>query len=201
MYIERGEFPRNHEVQGRRPHFIDDDGRICAVGYLIEKTAGRATAEAINREHEWDFIGDIRGIEAWVRASGLTVDELAMIQPSYGFQRPAPPPTEPGELQRRKIIVALSSARQVVARCSARYEAWSETIAVTVIVSRRRASVNVGQAGGRAFRDCVRNTLEGMIARRGVHGPNAFPMTVPFVYTVRHDIRNDDDRFAKPPST
>src|SRR5688500_10730692 len=34
-YIERGEFPRNFEVQGRRPHFIDDDGRICAVGYLI----------------------------------------------------------------------------------------------------------------------------------------------------------------------
>lgn len=32
VYHRRGVFPRNPTVPGRRPHFIDRDGRICAVG-------------------------------------------------------------------------------------------------------------------------------------------------------------------------
>src|SRR5215216_4015200 len=40
-YWTRGVFPSNFDYPDeRRPCFIDRDGKICAVGYLIEKTLG-----------------------------------------------------------------------------------------------------------------------------------------------------------------
>ena len=45
-YRETGVFPRNYDYPGiRKPCFIDKDGRICAVGYLVEQTAGREVAQ------------------------------------------------------------------------------------------------------------------------------------------------------------
>lgn len=89
-YRTAGRFPRNYDHQGRRPCFIDRDGNICAVGYLVEQTAGRAVAEVINAKHQYDYIADINSPELaeWVSASGLTKDECAMIQPSYGYRNP-----------------------------------------------------------------------------------------------------------------
>lgn len=44
-YREAGSFPCNYDYPGERcPCFIDREGRICAVGYLVEKTAGRHVA-------------------------------------------------------------------------------------------------------------------------------------------------------------
>jgi hypothetical protein len=94
-YIAAGIFPQNHTYPGRRPHFIDEAGRICAVGYLVEQSAGRAAAEALNREFEWSYVAEMHGeaVERWIARSGLTRDELAMIQPAY--DRMPPPITEP----------------------------------------------------------------------------------------------------------
>jgi hypothetical protein len=82
-------FPTNLDFpQERRPCFIDAAGNICAVGFLIEQTAGRALAERINAAHHYDFLADMHVPEltAWVEASGLTARECAMIQPQYdGF--------------------------------------------------------------------------------------------------------------------
>jgi hypothetical protein len=81
-------FPTNLDFpQERRPCFIDAAGNICAVGFLIEQTAGRALAERINAAHRYDFLADIHVPEltAWVEASGLTARECAMIQPGYSF--------------------------------------------------------------------------------------------------------------------
>jgi len=80
-------FPTNLDFpQERRPCFIDAAGNICAVGFLIEQTAGRALAERINAAHRYDFLADMQVPEltAWVEASGLTTRECAMIQPGYG---------------------------------------------------------------------------------------------------------------------
>ena len=188
-YIARGEFPRNHDVPGRRPHFIDEDGRICAVGYLIERTAGRAAAEAINRAHEWDFLDDIRGIDAWVDASGLTREELAMIQPSYNWRpRPVPPPEE-GAMQRRTIIATLSGAQPAVRRCAAWFDTWNDRVGVSVIVHAGRASVSV-EHGGRRFRNCVQRTLE--LRLREIRPQLA--MTVPFTFDLERR-----GGFAQPP--
>jgi hypothetical protein len=204
-YIERGEFPRNFEVPGRRPHFIDGDGRICAVGYLIEQTAGRATAEAINAKHEWDFIGDIRGIDAWVAASGMTVEELAMIQPGYPWRprpglpvRPPPPPPDERAIRHQIIFAALSSAEPDVQRCAARFEMWSDRFDISATVGRGGAtSVFVPRVGSRGFRRCAQRAVEARLAVPGVRDRRVFPMTVAFRFTIaghRHD-----GGFAQPP--
>ncbi len=86
-YIARGITPTNAQLPWRTPVFIDDQGAICAVGYLIERSVGRALPERIAKEHRYDFLEDIARampeVRAWVASSGLTLDELASIQPAY----------------------------------------------------------------------------------------------------------------------
>jgi MORN repeat protein len=86
-YIAKGTTPDNAHLPWRTPVFIDDDHTICAVGYLIEQTAGRALADKIAQDHRYDFIEDIARampeVRAWVEASGFTLDELGQIQPGY----------------------------------------------------------------------------------------------------------------------
>lgn len=94
-YTIKGIFPVNTVYSGeRRPCFIDDNGNICAVGFLIEQTAGRETAEKINENHQYDYLLDMQepAIEAWADQYGLTLRECAMIQPSYG------PPPQPQQI-------------------------------------------------------------------------------------------------------
>lgn len=86
-YRTAGIFPKNYDYpRQRKPCFIDKDGNICAVGYLIEKTAGLELAKQINKEHQYAYIYDmaIADVETWVSESGLALEECAMIQPSYG---------------------------------------------------------------------------------------------------------------------
>lgn len=88
-----GQFPRNHGYPDqRRPCFIDREGRICAVGYLVEKTAGLELAQHINDRHQYDYLSDMDDSQllAWAETTGLTLEELAMIQPTYGWWPPAP---------------------------------------------------------------------------------------------------------------
>ncbi len=85
-YIDAGEFPKNRfYTDQNRPCFIDDKGRICAVGYLVETSAGRDVAEAINDKFQsaflWRMTGDV--LSAWVESSGFSMLELCMIQPGY----------------------------------------------------------------------------------------------------------------------
>lgn len=86
-YRITGVFPRNYDdVNERQPCFIDKDGRICAVGYLIEQTAGREVAETINKKYQYENILDMEDptVDNWIASSGLTKMECAMIQPAYG---------------------------------------------------------------------------------------------------------------------
>lgn len=200
-YIERGEFPRNHTFAGRRPHFIDEDGRICAVGYLIEQTAGRAAAEAVNAAHEWDYLDEIDGIEAWVAASGLTVEELAMIQPSYGWRPrpepgpsprpvpPRPPPPDERAIQQRIVVMALARSERDVRQCAIRFEAWSSRVTVAVTIGRARSvMIDVGRAGGAAFQRCVRAVVGAQLA--------SSRLTIPITASRTFALRG---RFAQPP--
>ncbi|MBF9220595.1 hypothetical protein [Hymenobacter ruricola] len=96
-YWVAGVFPRNYDFPGeRRPCFIDRDGRLCAVGYLVAETAGRPAAESINQAHQYDLIADMRtpALAEWVAASGLTKAECALIQPTYG-----PPPSTDADVK------------------------------------------------------------------------------------------------------
>ena len=92
-YRTTGIFPRNHDYkETRKPCFIDRDNRICAVGYLIEKTAGRQIAEDINNKHQYERILAMNDkvVDKWIETSGLSKEECAMIQPTYGGTIPTP---------------------------------------------------------------------------------------------------------------
>jgi hypothetical protein len=86
-YIDKGATPKNAHLPWRSPVFIDDEGTICAVGYLIERTRGRAFAELIAREHRYDYLEDIAAkkpeVADWIANSGFALTELASIQPGY----------------------------------------------------------------------------------------------------------------------
>lgn len=87
-YIKGEKFPKNFDYPGeRKPCFIDKNGNICAVGYLIEQTAGRDVAEYINAKYQYENILNMHDpiINEWVANSGLSLQECAMIQPMYGF--------------------------------------------------------------------------------------------------------------------
>ena len=78
-------FPVNVEYDERKPCFIDQYGNICAVGYLIEMTAGVKAAKTINHEFQYATIDEMKSelLEDWITTSGLTKRECAMIQPAY----------------------------------------------------------------------------------------------------------------------
>ena len=84
-YMIDGVFPQNLFVPGRCPVFIDPWGTHCAVGHLIASSGYANLAQAINSEHQLDLLRDIKtpGLSEWQLASGLSLDELALIQPSY----------------------------------------------------------------------------------------------------------------------
>ncbi|HEY1558410.1 MAG TPA: hypothetical protein VGF94_26480 [Kofleriaceae bacterium] len=86
-YVAKGTTPKNEHLPWRTPVFIDDHGTICAVGYLIERTTGRALPERIAAAHRYDYLEEIAAampeVRAWVASSGFTLDELASIQPAY----------------------------------------------------------------------------------------------------------------------
>jgi hypothetical protein len=85
-YISRGHFPINSKYDERRPCFIDENGTYCAVGYLIQQTAGAQLAEKINALFQYDYLMNMKlpELTSWVKASGFTLEELATIQPTYG---------------------------------------------------------------------------------------------------------------------
>ena len=88
-YAARGSFPHLDEPRDHRvPRFIDSRGRLCAVGFLIASTAGLAVARDLGERFEYALIADIDDprLDAWAATHGFSRRELAMIQPSYGFE-------------------------------------------------------------------------------------------------------------------
>ncbi|MCU0353101.1 MAG: hypothetical protein MUD08_05075 [Cytophagales bacterium] len=103
-YIRRGAFPKNYDHPGqRKPCFIDRDGNICAVGYLVEQSAGRPLAERINSLFQYEEIQNMQlpELAAWVAQSGLTLEECAMIQPMYDF--PIGSPSQPIHIAENRV--------------------------------------------------------------------------------------------------
>lgn len=87
QYWLKGVFPSNYDYpEERKPCFIDRNGKICAVGYLVEKTAGRNVVEKINANHQYEFIEEMNEkiVVEWAKEYGLTLEECALIQPTYG---------------------------------------------------------------------------------------------------------------------
>jgi hypothetical protein len=90
-YLTAGVFPVNSRHMNRQPYFIDDNNTYCAVGYLMKESGADEVAKDIQRTQNYSYLADIshEKLMSWVQQSGLTFDELALIQPCYGACWPA----------------------------------------------------------------------------------------------------------------
>lgn len=86
-YWVDGEFPINYVHKKEHTLCVTDgEGRICVIGYLVERSAGRQKARNINRESKYSKLSTIRNTESlndWILRSGLSKEEAAMIEPNY----------------------------------------------------------------------------------------------------------------------
>lgn len=96
-YRLRADFGRSSRFPGQRmPSFVDDDGRRCAVGYLLDRTGAARVTDAIAREQNHAWVADLvprPELAEWLRAHGLTAEEAARIQGPH--VNPLPPPEPP----------------------------------------------------------------------------------------------------------
>ncbi|MEP7319716.1 MAG: T9SS type A sorting domain-containing protein [Panacibacter sp.] len=91
QYILAGKFPQNTLHINRQPYFIDAENNYCAVGYLMKMSGADEMAKRISSLQNFNYLIDIHdpGLMKWVSKTGLTFDELALIQPGYGGEWPA----------------------------------------------------------------------------------------------------------------
>ncbi|SDF85921.1 hypothetical protein SAMN04487996_11318 [Dyadobacter soli] len=115
-YWSAGLFPKNYKHEGRKPCFIDQNGTICAVGYLIEQTADRATAEDINSRNQYATILEMndKKVDDWISQSGLSKEECAMIQPGYNYIPDYKPEIKPAYAITSSILIGLNGTSSVI---------------------------------------------------------------------------------------
>lgn len=89
-YLKNGIFPINDLHQNRQPYFIDKYNTYCAVGYLMKMSGADAMAREIHDKQNFSYLFDINHPQLmdWASKSGLTLGELALIQPGYGGEVP-----------------------------------------------------------------------------------------------------------------
>lgn len=87
-YWKRRDCPRNYYLPYRNPVFIDHEGRYCAVGYLMLKSGKKEFCETVQKNNNFVYVRQIKSPEfaQWQAESGLSLDELAWIQPGYDPQ-------------------------------------------------------------------------------------------------------------------
>lgn len=85
-YRVSGEFPKNDDRQRNSVRCFNDNSRTtCTMCYLVKQSADKQTAENINKDFENCKIAGVKSeaLTNWIRESGLTREELEIIQPSY----------------------------------------------------------------------------------------------------------------------
>jgi hypothetical protein len=87
-YARRGRFPRNfHFPNKHQPVFIDEGGHTCAVAQLMIDAGASASAKMIAEQMNFARVPamDSSPLKNWATQKGVTIDELAYIQPTYEF--------------------------------------------------------------------------------------------------------------------
>lgn len=92
LYVMLGKYPSDYDQKVKeRLCFKDASGRRCAIGFMIERTAGQHLADIVCDQESLEFLVPAHksAYEAWLAQSGMTSEELAMIQPNFSGQAPA----------------------------------------------------------------------------------------------------------------
>lgn len=85
-YAAAGRFPQNIDFPGRLvPYFVDHQDTACAVGHLVRLDGESALVDQIVCSNNHVRIEDVSTgpLIDWIRDSGLTHAECALIQPTY----------------------------------------------------------------------------------------------------------------------
>lgn len=87
QYWHEGNFPVNDQYNYRTPIFIDKYDNFCAVGYLVKATGYEQVSRKIAAQTNLAYVREMNFPElfAWANEYGFTIDELAWIQPGYGW--------------------------------------------------------------------------------------------------------------------
>ena len=85
-YCLAGEYPVNDLTTYRTPIFIDSKGVHCAVGHILKENGLATVAQDIANNQLLAFLGEIKHTQLieWQKTCGLSMFELALIQPTYG---------------------------------------------------------------------------------------------------------------------
>jgi len=85
QYAIEGKYPQNEHKPFKTPIFIDNYGTHCAVGYLMQQSGASKLARTIRDNENLAYLNDIKteGVTFWAYENGFSLDELALIQPTY----------------------------------------------------------------------------------------------------------------------
>lgn len=87
-YRARGQYPHNTEFPGRRvPYFMDSEGRLCALSYLMARSGERDLVNQVAATDNNSYVAELAGnveVMQWLAREGLTLEEAALIQPMHG---------------------------------------------------------------------------------------------------------------------
>ena len=86
-YRARGQFPRNTEFPGRVPYFMDSEGTLDALSYLMVRSGERDLVYQVAATQNNAYVAELAGnpeVRAWLAREGLTLEEAALLQPLHG---------------------------------------------------------------------------------------------------------------------
>jgi hypothetical protein len=87
-YQMQAQFPCNTYLEGRVPVFMDRNGARCAVAYLMSQSGLCEEVKKIAVENNHLFVRESTNtsLNDWIVHSGLTKEEVALVQPAYRYQ-------------------------------------------------------------------------------------------------------------------
>jgi len=89
-YMTRGIFPLNNLYFDRVPVFVDELNTHCAVAYILKEDNQFEIINNLQQNYNYNYVEDMNldTLSFWLQNSGLSLDELILIQPTYFGGRP-----------------------------------------------------------------------------------------------------------------
>ncbi len=99
-YVRRGSFPSNTFTTGIANVWRDRDGHLCAAATMIDASGAHALVKRVAEQNDFIRLADVKQgpLMDWMLTSGLTQDEVALIQRPF---MPVAKPSAPVEQPRR----------------------------------------------------------------------------------------------------
>lgn len=88
-YTRAGRYPVNRKRAGAVPVFVDERGVRCAVGELMARDGQEELVAWIRKTDNYVRLHEVKEglVLDWIRGSGLTHAECALIQPAYHWRK------------------------------------------------------------------------------------------------------------------